>query len=270
MRREAFSAAVRAQPADLGLSCALIAQEAEPATNLEATLAELDALAALARPLLGARPPDPAGFAEALRVGLGEHAGFAGHQEDFDDLRSSLLPHVLARRRGLPILLTVVWVEVARRLSVPAFPLALPGEVIAGLGDPTGGYVLVDPFRGGRTLSVHDVAERVRAAGGQFSRELLAPTPADLLLLRVLTNIRILASRGRDPRTRLWAVELSLLLPRHPALLRRERGELLVGLGDFVGGATELESYAEAIEGAEPAAAQMARSHARMARARLN
>jgi regulator of sirC expression with transglutaminase-like and TPR domain len=268
--REAFAEAVRGDPLDLGLTCALIAAEAEPGVDVGATVHQLDALAALTRPLTRSQSPDPAGVAEALRLALGVQSGFSGFPEDYDDLRASLLPHVLQRHRGLPILLAVVWVEVARRLDVPAFPLALPGEVIVGVGEPASGYVLVDPFRAGRTLSVHDVAERVRAAGGQFSRDLLTPTPPDLLLLRVLSNIRVLAARRRDARTRLWAVEMSLLLPRHPAALRRERGELLVSLGDLRGGARELDSYADAIADAEPAAAEVARGHARMARARLN
>jgi hypothetical protein len=69
---------------------------------------------------------------------------------------------------------------------------------------------------------------------------------------------------------RLWAVELSLLLPRHPVALRRERGELLVRLGDHLGGAEELETYALVVDGSDEQAADAARREARQARAQLN
>ncbi|WP_242418162.1 tetratricopeptide repeat protein, partial [Frankia sp. CpI1-P] len=76
--------------------------------------------------------------------------------------------------------------------------------------------------------------------------------------------------RSDTPRTRLWAVELSLLLPSHPANLRRERGELRVRLGDFLGGATDLATFADTVAEVEPAAAAAARQAAAAARARLN
>ena len=65
-------------------------------------------------------------------------------------------------------------------------------------------------------------------------------------------------------------MELSLLLPRHPLGLRRERGELLVRTGDHLGGAAELEAWAEVVESADPEAAEAARRGARLARSRLN
>lgn len=270
MTRDLFAAAVREDPLDLGLTCTLLAAEADTGLQVTDELAHLDAFAALARPAVEAAGGAAAGWAEGLRVALGEQAGFAGFEQDYEDLRASLLPEVLRRRRGLPILLAIVWTEVGRRLSVPVHPVALPGHVIALVGDPTGEHALVDPFHGGRGLSVHDVAERVRRSGAPFTRDLLVPTPPHQLLLRVLTNIRLLAARQDELRTRLWAVELSLLLPHHPAGLRREHGELLVRLGNYLEGAAELERFAGAAADAEPAAAEAARAAARMARARLN
>jgi regulator of sirC expression with transglutaminase-like and TPR domain len=207
--------------------------------------------------------------AEGLRVALGDREGFHGLPEDYQHLRSSLLPEVLRTRRGLPILLSVVWLEVARRLGIEAYAVGLPGHVVVAVGGP-GHSVMVDPFAGGRIISVHEAAEKVRATGTPFTRGLLAPLPPTDLLMRVLTNIRVLAVRTEAPRTKLWAVELSLSLPHHPVGLRKERGELLVQLGDFLGGASELEAFAGAVDAVEPAAAAAARRGGRMARARLN
>lgn len=271
--RERFAATVRSDPVDLGLACALLAVEADPGLDVEPTLRRLDALAEDARSELAAAT-SPGAAALTLQQRLGRSQGFAGQDSDYGDLRSSLLPSVLIRRRGLPILLAVVWLEVARRAGLQAHGVGLPGHFVVGVGPP-GDAVLADPFAGGRPLGVDEADTRVRAVTGRgLLPEDLAPTPADALLLRVLTNIRAFAARSdrtlESAPTRLWAVELSLLLPRHPAALRRERGELLVRLGRALEGAAELESYAEAVAPADANAAEAAGREARMARAQLN
>ena len=259
--RERFADVVRTEPVDLGLACALIAVEASPELDVGGPLRELDRLAASAE-----EPVAELGGPEGLRVALGEHGRFRGSGEDYVDLRASLLPDVLRRRRGLPILLSVVWLEVAGRLGVPAEGVGLPGHFVARI-DGT----VVDPYAGGPLMTMTDVAARVHdTAGIRLHPDHLEPwSPADILL-RVLANIRGLAGRTTDLRTGLWATDLSLLLPRHPLALRRERGELLVRLGDFAGGARELEDFAAAVESVEPETAEKVRGSARLARARLN
>lgn len=252
--RTRFAQTVRSEPLDTALACLLIGCEAEPDLDLDAPHQLLDELAGLVGPIGGG----PVVAAAALQRGLGEVAGFGGSPADYDDLRSSLLHEVLRRRRGLPILLSVVWCEVAARLDLPAVCLGLPGHVMVCLGDPLDEHAVVDPFHGGARRAV--AAEPV-----------LEGTD---LLLRVLTNIRALTSRRErsleTTRTRLWATELSLLLPRHPLALRRERGELLVRLGDHLGGAAELEAFAAAVADADEPARDQALREARLARARLN
>jgi hypothetical protein len=238
--RSRFAEVVRAEPVDVGLAALLIAAEVEPTLDVDEWLEALDELAASV--------PSPS--YEGLRSVL---SAFGGAEEDFDDLRSSLLPEVLRRRRGLPLLLCVVWVEVAQRLGMAASYGAVPGRVVVVLGDLEDDHVAVDAFAG------------VRVEGP------VVPLPAADLLLRLLTNVRALTLRqglSLDAvRTRLWAVELSLLLPAHPLELRRERGELLVRLGQFVEGAAELETYADVVEGA---VGETCRGEARQARAQLN
>ena len=139
--RERFARVVRGQPVQLATACLLVGAEVEPDLDVDSSLAVLDALAAQVRPLVGGSLEHAA---EALRVVLGEQAGFAGFAEDYDDVRSSLLHEVLRRGRGLPILLSVVWVEVAQRAGVPAYAMGLPGHVVVGIGDPAGQHVVFD------------------------------------------------------------------------------------------------------------------------------
>ncbi len=262
--RRRFAETVRAEPVDLALACLLLAAEADPDVDVDEALAELDRLAtAVPRP----EPGDPRRQAAALRVAL---ASFAGGGEDYLRLESSLLHEVLRHRRGLPILLSVVWLEVARRAGIAAYGVGLPGHFVVAVGRP-GDAVLVDAFAGGRALSDDDVVSLVHDAGATLRPDHLAPWATPDILLRILTNIRAWAAS--DPmraRTRLWAVQLSLLLPRHPVDLRREHGEQLVRLGQFAAGAAELGTYADAVGPADGRAADAARRAARLARARLN
>ena len=249
--RDRFAEIMRTEPVDTTLACLLMGSEVEDLIVAE-SYEVLDELARSVR----LASPSPAAAAAALQRALGEEAGFGGSEADYDDVRSSLLHEVLRRRRGLPILLSVVWCEVAQRVGVPAVCLGLPGHVMVGLGTPDGDHVVVDPFNGGvaRTVAPEPVL-----VGGD-------------LLLRVLTNIRVLTSRRERSlemvRTRLWATELSLLLPSHPLELRRERGELLVRLGEHLAGAAELEAYAAVVP--DEAVAEESRRTARLARSRLN
>ena len=237
MSRERFAEVVRADPVDVGLACALIGAEAEPDLDVREPLVELDVLAAKVT------SDDLGGLQRAL-------GRFRGEPDAYDDLRSSLLHQVLRRGSGLPILLSVVWCEVAARRGIPCVPLAQPGHVLVSVDG-----VVVDPFDGGAVVDVEPAPE-------------LAPGD---LLLRVLTNIRALSARSLDgARTQLWAVELSLLLPRHPLGLRREQGELLVRLGDYLGGAAVLEDYASLVDGVDDDAAAASRRAAGLARSRLN
>jgi regulator of sirC expression with transglutaminase-like and TPR domain len=262
---------VRAEPVDIGLACLLVGAETEPALDVDEPLARLDELAAA---VTLTPPVDVRGAALALQAALGG-AGFAGSAADYDDVRSSMLHEVLRRRRGLPLLLSVLWTEVAARRDLPAYAVGLPGHVVVGIGDPDDEHVHVDPFGGGRPLGRDDLEALVQlSTGGPLQPEHLRPVAPHDLLLRLLTNVRVLAAR-RPPsleaaRTRLWAVELSLLLPRHPLELRRERGELLVRLGDHLGGARELEDFALAVEDGDAEVAETTRREARQARARLN
>ncbi|MCX5142696.1 MULTISPECIES: transglutaminase-like domain-containing protein [unclassified Streptomyces] len=268
--RRRFAEEARAERPDLALLCLLIGAEADPAldTNgIDAAQIELDRLAGLLPyGLRGGRV-----WASALAELLGERYGFEGASADYQRLESSLLHEVLRRRRGLPILLSVVWIEVARRAGAPVYGVALPGHFVVGFGDPAE-RVLADPFAGGRPLTGQDAELLVAGATGEaLEPSMLVPAQPLEVVLRILNNIRAWAA-ARPERTdvALWAVELSLLLPAHPARLRYERAQLLVQSGEFLRGAAEMEEYAEVVAEVEPAAAEAVRRSARAARALLN
>lgn len=272
--RDRFASVVRADEVDLAEAALLMGVEVDPTFDPAVGIAELDRLAAAVRAEAGSEY-DPPRAAAALASVLGGRARFFGQQSDYADLRSSLLHEVLRRRRGLPILLSVVWIEVGRRAGLPVYGVALPGHFVVGIGDPDGGFELADPFHGGVPLSVSRARRLAAEAGGQAGDPtLLQPARPTAILLRVLNNIRAWAAqpeRGIEGAwTRLWAVELSLLLPRHPAALRHERGTLLARTGQFAAGARQLQEYAELVERIDPKVAESVLAEAKAARARLN
>jgi hypothetical protein len=245
--------------------------------GMDAAQIELDRLAGQ----VPFRPGGPRAWALALSELLGERYGFHGSPGDYRRLESSLLHEVLRRRRGLPILLSVVWMEIARRAGAPVYGVALPGHFVVGFGPhefgaqrsgSPEGQVLADPFAGGRVLTGGDAALLVAGAtGAALEPSMLTPAEPLDVVLRVLNNIRAwAAARPERSDVSLWAVELSLLLPAHPARLWYEHARLLVRRGDFLRGAAELDAYAEVVGGVDPSAGEQVRGQAREARAMLN
>ncbi|MEU9285237.1 transglutaminase-like domain-containing protein [Streptomyces sp. NPDC048275] len=268
--RRRFAEEARSERPDLAVLCLLVGAAADGTldeTGMDEAQIELDRLAGQ----LPFRPGGPRSWATALAELLGGRCGFRGSPGDYQRLGSSLLHQVLRRRRGLPILLSVVWMEVARRAGAPVYGVALPGHFVVGFG-PTEQQVLADPFDGGRVLSGSDAELLVAGAtGAPIDPSMLAPADPLDVVLRILNNIRAwAAARPERSDVALWAVELSLLLPSHPARLRYERAQLLVQRGDFLGGAVELDAYAEMIAAVDVAVAERVRGQARAARARLN
>ncbi|MBT2489250.1 transglutaminase family protein [Streptomyces sp. ISL-96] len=268
--RQRFAEEARAERPDLALLCLLVGAEADPSLDeagMDAAEIELDRLAGL----LPFRPGGARGWASAVSELLGARCGFRGTPGDYQRLESSLLHEVLRRRHGLPILLSVVWIEVARRAGAPVYGVALPGHFVVGFGSREE-QVLVDPFDGGRLLTGADAELLAAGATGEpLAPSMLAPADPLEIVLRILNNIRAWAS-ARPERTdvQLWAVELSLLLPSHAARLRFERAQLLVQRGDFLGGAAEMEAYADVVAAVDPTSAEAIRRRAWAARARLN
>lgn len=161
-------------------------------------LSELDRLAGdVVRHGVGETPAEQL---EALATVLGRHEGFAGDVEDYDHPDNSMLDLVLQRRRGLPILLSIVWIEVARRVGVPLRGVGLPGHFVAGYFGPDR-PLLIDPFKGGaRVLDDASLNEP-------------RPTTTHQTALRLLSNLTASYERRGDVGRMLIAARLRLDLP---------------------------------------------------------
>jgi regulator of sirC expression with transglutaminase-like and TPR domain len=187
---------------------------------LRGGLDEIEWLAALDQ-LAGECPsPTPAGIARHLF----DDAGFRGNRRAYYHWHNSCLDHVLATRTGIPITLSVVMLEVGRRLGVTLEGVGMPAHFLVRVGgDPD---QLFDPFDGGRRLDPDGArALLARATEGQVAwhDHFLDATPTRDIVIRVLNNLKgVLAARGDRLRLALL-MQLRAVIPE---LRANERPEI--------------------------------------------
>jgi len=171
---------------------------------------------------------------DALNHLLFTELGFEGDRETYDAPENALLPQVLERRRGLPITLSILWVDLARRLGFDAVGVGLPGHFIAGIRTDLG-LLCFDPFHGGRPVGEERGSELVSAATGgkiAFHPTMLSPTPDRQTLARLVRNLHLRYLHAEHWEEALWTgTHLILLEPSNPrprkerAFVHLQRGE---------------------------------------------
>ena len=248
--RRRFAEAARAERPDLAQLCLLVGAEADGALDeagMDAAQIELDRLAGQ----LPFRPGGPRGLGRRRWPSCSATGcGFRGTPADYQRLESSLLHEVLRRRRGLPILLSVVWIEVARRAGAPVYGVALPGHFVVGFGDPRGHAVLADPFDGGRLLTGGATPELLvaGATGAPLDAAMLEPADPLDVVLRILNNIRAWAAARPEQRpSRCGRSSCRCCCPRTRPGCATSGPSCSSAAGDFLAGAAEMEEYAEVV-----------------------
>jgi len=198
-----------------------IAAALQPGLDELHWLAELDLLA-------GSCPsPTPESIAGHL---FGE-LGFQGNRDAYYDWRNSCLDRVIATRTGIPISLSVLMIEVGRRLGVRLVGVGMPAHfLVAVAGDPER---LFDPFHGGRALGpdgARTLFETVTRGQVPWRDEHLSPTPPLDIVVRMLNNLKVVFARRGD-RVRFGVVmQLRSMIDE---LARTESDELHAALAVF-------------------------------------
>jgi regulator of sirC expression with transglutaminase-like and TPR domain len=186
---------------------------------------------------------DPAHTIASINVVLFQQEGFAGNQSEFYDPRNSYLNDVLDRKLGIPISLSVIYMEVAQRVGLPVFGVGLPGHFLLKHYDLNGNQIFIDPYVAGRLLSPAECKTRLdEVYGGQMplQPEFLNSVSRRQILTRMLNNLRSIYISQRNFKKALTIVDFILAIhPRSPddlrqrALLRYNEGMLRPAIEDL-------------------------------------
>ena len=246
---EAFADLVRSdildENIDLLRAALTIACSEYPDLDIRNYMNRVDALASKVR----GQMPDDGSIAEtiaALNRVLFAEMEFRGNREDYYDPRNSFLNDVLERRLGIPITLSVLYMEVARRVGLPLVGVGMPGHFLLKVYDVEGQQILIDAFNNGSMLNAADCERRMRqvyAGELQFKPEFLLPVGRRQILTRMLNNLRHIYMSARQFRKTLMIVDMVLAIyPRSPEDVK-QRAMLRFSTGQLPAAQRDLEQY---------------------------
>lgn len=259
--RERFSQLVSGpeDALDLAEAALLIAQEEHPTLDVAAYLHKLDELAAGARARLS-DSPSLSDIVLNLNIHLFREEGFRGNTSAYYDPANSFLNEVLDRKTGIPITLSVVYMEVGRRLGLPLVGVGFPGHFLVKYTGPEGEVVL-DPFLGGLTLDHQQLTHKLQTMYGEQNPflgqipQLLVPVSKKDILVRMLRNLKGVYLQKNDFPRALSVIERILLIePDVPGEIR-DRGSIHQRLGNHQAALRDFQRYVTLAPRAEDAEA---------------
>lgn len=230
-----------------------IAEEEYPGLPVQDYLRQIDDLAhAVDAKARGCQ--DASSVLRLMRKVLFEEWGFRGNADAYYDPRNSFLNEVLERRLGIPITLSILYMEVAARVGLPVYGVAFPGHFLVKYVEPSRD-LFIDPFHGGEVLSVDDCVARLRAIAPHrgFDPNYFQAVNQRQILGRMLHNLKKIYVEAGDDIRALWVVDRLVLLSPNDATERRDRGLLEARLGGLTAALADLQNYLETTPGATDA-----------------
>ena len=253
--KSAFAQLMAPPHRDINLSRAalLIAQSEYPDLHVSCYVGNLEQMGQKVR----ARTADasPMAAIEVLNRVLFDEEGFRGNEEEYYDPRNSYLNDVIDRRTGIPISLSVVYMEVARHAGLEARGVSFPGHFIVKHPTPEG-EIFVDPFYGGMVLEKEHLAQRLRLAGSglmPFREHHLAACTEAQIVTRMLNNLKGIHASRRDYEKVLSVIDMMIDVSPWDLDEVRDRGKVRLQLKDYEAALSDLETYLQFRPDAEDA-----------------
>ena len=242
-RRE-FSMLASREPVPLARGALLIAKEEYPDLNVDHYVDRLSELAREAEPIVSAGN-DTVEKVQLLSHFLFEQKGFEGNRDAYSDPRNSFLNDVIERRLGIPITLSVIYLEVGRRLGLNLYGVSFPTHFLVKAVDERG-ELLIDPFSGGIILTL----EQVKAKLAEIYRQPVELHPAMLksagarqILVRMLRNLKGIYAGASDWARSLSALDRILMLDPRAVEELAERGQVYERLECFKAALDDFQSF---------------------------
>ena len=253
MKKDLASALISASNApgtSLARATLLIARIEYPRLDPEPYVARLDAMGeaagrAIAQHIDTSGDTSALSGVKALNDYLFDELQFVGNRDNYEDPRNSCLNEVLDRRTGIPITLSVVYMEVARRAGLQVDGINFPGHFLVRCPEQKG-HLIIDPFHAGALLSEHKCRLLLQKHVGNevaFSKSLLAPATRQQIIVRMLLNLkRIYVNMRSFPQAR-DVTELLLAITPSALSELRDRGLLAYHLNDVTAALRDLQTY---------------------------
>lgn len=242
---------------DLAQAALLIASLMYPDLDSAYYLSRLDALARRVREVLTLPAPsdqpqlpatlDLSVVITAMNTVLIEEEHFHGNRQDYNNPENSFLNQVLERHIGIPVTLSLLYMEVGKRVGIHFDGIGFPYHFMVRCELPSG-PVYLDPFTDGRLLDEHDCVERIRRAAGRRLKihpHLFEPISHRSMLTRMLTNLKRIYIDREDYASALSICDLLLLLNPGAAAERRDRGHIHLQLKHYSRSLRDLSAYVE-------------------------
>lgn len=229
---------------DLCKAALAIATSEYPDLNIEEWLARLEEIATAVELRLGAEKNHYRILA-AINTVLFKEMGYQGNRDDYYDPRNSFLNEVIERRRGIPITLSVLYIEVARRIGLSLQGVGFPGHFLIKYDDGKE-EIIIDAFNSGEVLTQEDLEKLLQQLyGGKpaFDPAYVSAITKRQILQRMLNNLKNIYLQSNQYVKSLAIVEQLLILDPTSAADIRDRGLLYLKLECFIQAAEDLEKY---------------------------
>ena len=190
----------------------------------------------------------PADTIIALNRFLFDEHGFTGDAANYYDARNSFLNEVLDRKRGIPITLALVYIEIGRRIGLPVQGVSFPAHFLVKCALREGTVVL-DPYAKGASLSFDDLRQRVKALrnGVEPTKSMVASMLATAsnkeILTRILRNLKGIYSHHKAWMKALMATDRIISVMPEMAEEYRDRGMIYINLECFRAALFDLQAY---------------------------
>ncbi|HLN83631.1 MAG TPA: transglutaminase-like domain-containing protein [Candidatus Binatia bacterium] len=229
---------------DLGYAALTIGLSVNPHLDIPAYVQRIDQLA---REVADRR--DPAGDVyhslAALNHVLFRQHGFDGNRDDYYDPRNSFLSEVLDRKIGIPITLCVLYMEVARRISVPVEGIGFPGHFLVKCSDGEEA-IFIDPFHRGEIKITEDLGQMLEKLYGRkvaLRPQFLEAAGKKQILKRMLVNLKAIYLRNNSVGEALSIFDHLIILDPAGAEEIRDRGSLYLHMGCFRQAREDFDAY---------------------------